>query len=384
MTSVFPYLLSSSILVRLMRPYLLTLGLLAVAAGACGGEVGTLETSPSDERPALAPPVITGHEAAPRVTAAPAAFAPVPGAAPTARKRLSPTQPFTLVVLPDTQYYAEYYPEIFDAQTSWIAANKHALDIQLVVHEGDIVNAPESHAQWQRAVRSLRELDGVVPYALARGNHDLARGVSRLGGLMDSYFPVAKYLQHSWFRETFEVGRMENNFLLVDIKGQKWVVLTLEFGPRDPVLAWANDVLSRHADMPAIVVTHAYLYGDGNRYSRSNHSHAHGAHEVALEGGSNDGEEMWEKLISKQDNILFVLSGHVPDFEAARLTSTRPSGTKVHQLLANYQGRSLGGAGYLRTLSFEPADQRVVVRTYSPYLDKYRADPANQFVLELE
>ena len=44
------------------------------------------------------------------------------------------------------------------------------------------------------------------------------------------------------------------------------MILTLEFGPRDAVLAWADSVLRQHLATPAIVVTHAYLESDDRRY----------------------------------------------------------------------------------------------------------------------
>ena len=45
----------------------------------------------------------------------------------------------------------------------------------------------------------------------------------------------------------------------------KFLVLTLEFKPRDEALAWANRVAGQHADHRIIVVTHGYLTKDGRR-----------------------------------------------------------------------------------------------------------------------
>jgi hypothetical protein len=229
-------------------------------------------------------------------------------------------------------------------------------------------------------------LDGLVPYTLARGNHDLASGVSRAGGLMDTYFPPAAFLQYPWFRETFEAGHMDGNFVLADLGGQKWVVLSLEYGPRDAMLEWADRILREHADLPAIVVTHAYLYSDDTRYDHARAPYQeYNPHDLPLEGGSNDGEEMWQKLISRHSNVRFVLSGHVTaDDGTGRLTSTRADGTRCHQLLADYQVFGEGGDGFLRLMRFDPRTRKVQVQTYSPYLDVWKTDPENQFVLDLE
>jgi len=43
-------------------------------------------------------------------------------------------EPFTVVVLPDTQYYSDHYPEIYEAQTQWIADNRDKERIVFVTH----------------------------------------------------------------------------------------------------------------------------------------------------------------------------------------------------------------------------------------------------------
>ena len=45
----------------------------------------------------------------------------------------------TLAILPDTQYYSEKYPEIFKSQTLYIRERAAQDNIQLVIHEGDVV-----------------------------------------------------------------------------------------------------------------------------------------------------------------------------------------------------------------------------------------------------
>jgi len=47
---------------------------------------------------------------------------------------------FTVVALPDTQIYADDHPELFDAQTTWIADQADALNIAFVTHLGEVVN----------------------------------------------------------------------------------------------------------------------------------------------------------------------------------------------------------------------------------------------------
>jgi hypothetical protein len=43
-----------------------------------------------------------------------------------------------------------------------------------------------------------------------------------------------------------------------------------------------------------------------------------------------------------------------------------------------------GGGGFLRMLEFDYGQKQIRVQTYSPYLDQYMTDDANQFTLSLE
>src|SRR5260370_10311555 len=86
------------------------------------------------------------------------------------------TGDFTVVVLPDTQFYSQTYPQIFDSQTQWVANNAAAQNIQLAIGVGDIVNVGTSATQWGNASPSAGLLDQAhVPYAFAIAHHDYAR-----------------------------------------------------------------------------------------------------------------------------------------------------------------------------------------------------------------
>ena len=88
---------------------------------------------------------------------------------------------FTIIVLPDTQYYSQSYPTIFSAQTQWIVDNRSALNIVYVAHEGDLVNIASSTTQWSRADAAMSLLENPIttglpegiPYGVVPGN---ARG----------------------------------------------------------------------------------------------------------------------------------------------------------------------------------------------------------------
>ena len=306
-----------------------------------------------------------------------------------------PGTPYTIVALPDTQFYAAFYPDIFDAQIRWIVGERALANIAFVVHEGDLVDS-DDRAQWSVATRSMQQLDGVVPYVISTGNHDYGPGgdgwTASRSTLIDSYFPVWKYAPYPWFKGTFDPDHIENSYAVIDVPngGGQWLVISLEFGPRDAVLAWADGIAKQYPTTPAMIVTHAYLYWDNTRYDHFAHSVSGNDAQRASPyvypistspGAVNDGEEIWQKLVLGNSNIQFVLCGHVLDKGVGRLTSTRPDGTTVNQILANYQMNDLGGGGYLRVMQFFPATRTVHVRTYSPYYDNFKTDPDNDFEL---
>ena len=61
---------------------------------------------------------------------------------------------WTLAVLPDTQIYAEAYPQYYDAQTRWLVEHADSHNIRFVLHEGDITNANVT-PHWDNARKSM-------------------------------------------------------------------------------------------------------------------------------------------------------------------------------------------------------------------------------------
>jgi 3',5'-cyclic AMP phosphodiesterase CpdA len=293
-----------------------------------------------------------------------------------------------IAVLPDTQFYACAYPDIFQQQTHWLVEQRTRRNIGMVIHTGDVVDS-DNAAQWQIASNCMHALDGVLPYLVTLGNHDLSAGRASLAA---DYFDAGLLANFSAEAATFEQDRIDNSYAVVRIAGRDWLVLGLEFGPRNRVVAWAEQVLSEHAQLPALLFTHAYLYSDGSRYDRKRvpHQPYHpDDYGLTPDEGINDGEDLWQKLVEPHENVRLVLSGHVIPDGTARSIASRASGSVVHQVLANYQlcdvcpcSEVEGGGGYLRLLRF--TSQAIEVSTYSPHFDRWLRDDENAFVLRLE
>lgn len=304
-----------------------------------------------------------------------------------------PVPPFvqgswTLVLIPDTQTCVWSCPHILDCQTQWIVEHRAVRGIRFVLHEGDVVEHWGSEEEWQRASRSMARLDGQVPYAMCTGNHDYETGEGRPARRtpLNRHFPLSLFQAQPTFAGAFDEGRSENTCHVFSASGVEWLVLALEYGPRDEVVDWANRVMTNSPDRRVILLVHAYLYDDGTRYDhqrRPDQEWNPHDDEIARSSTVNDGEELWRKLVSRHRNVIFVFSGHAIGRGVGRLSSRGDHGNVVHQITANYQMRPSGGEGYLRLVEFLPDGRTVQVKTYSPYLDAYLTSPEHQFTLDI-
>lgn len=292
---------------------------------------------------------------------------------------------FTIAVLPDTQIYARQFPEIFVSQTQWIRDNAQQDNIVFVLHEGDIVNrgnSPDHVFQWDNADEAISLLDGVLPYSLAVGNHDMGsngEAENRDTTNYNLYFPFTRYQAQPWYGGHLGDDN-DNHYVLFESGGMAFMVITLEFGPNSEMVAWANQIVSAHPDRRVIVLTHCYTFHDDTRVGQGDpwNPHTYGIDAI---DDPHDGDELWDQFVRCHENIFLVLSGHVLGDGLGRLTSVGTFGNAVHQVLANYQMLPNGGEGWLRLLRFKPAENLISVTTYSPWLDAFATDAQNEFDL---
>jgi hypothetical protein len=280
---------------------------------------------------------------------------------------------FSIVFLPDTQNYAESFPETYMGQTEWIKERTQPDNIKFVIHLGDIVqNQNKREEEWKLADRAHQVLDGVVPYSMVPGNHDMGmveKRITRDTSLFNKYFPPARFDKNAWYGGHFGDAN-DSNYCLFEAAGMKFLVLSLEMCPRDEVLDWASGVLNKHKDRRVIMATHCYMRPDGRD---KNTSRAYG-----LVGAT--GVELWDKFIRKHENIFMATSGHV--LGVGLQTNANDAGLPVHETLVDYQGLANGGNGWLRIMRFVPSENKIYIKAYSPLLDETNEDPAHTFTLD--
>ena len=185
-----------------------------------------------------------------------------------------------------------------------------------------------------------------------------------------------------------ETGKIDNSFHTFKAGGKNYMIVCLEFGPRNESLDWASSVIQRHPNHRTIIMTHAYLYYDSTRYDwaangdkQKYNPHSYKISKIAA--SINDGQEMWDKLVKKHPNIFMTINGHVVNDGLGYLVSKGDNGNNVHQMLVNFQMLPVGGGAWLRIISFMADDKTLEVHDYSPLYEEFNNGSENRHTITL-
>lgn len=272
---------------------------------------------------------------------------------------------FTFAVETDTQYYNEDYDgnpnQDVDGNYqyqldihNWILANRERMNIQYLFHDGDIIDDEPNEPEWQQADAAYRILDNAgFPYGILAGNHD----VGHLKGdysHFSRYFGENRYNSNPWYGGSYQDNRC--HYDLVSVDGIDFIMMYAGWGINDEEINWMNQVLAQYPERKAILNFHEYLLASG--------------------GMGEEPQRVYNEVVSKNENVCMVLSGHYHNAYNRVDTFTNADGStrKVYSLLFDYQGLPEGGLGYMRLMHFDTKNGRVIVRTYSPSLNDYDAD----------
>jgi hypothetical protein len=367
----------------------------------------------------------------------------------------STARTFTIAVIPDTQNYLDYKRQsaegfsldgrdLFIAQMRDIAARD---DVAFVASVGDVwqhqtldidgehqqrgINAiPNPYLAQELAPTDKTlavEIPGAIegytllaangkPFGVAPGNHDYDAmwsvegfppnlgkppaeltmtpediGLLHIGGL-DNFRSVfgedsAFFADKPWYVSSFRGGA--NSAQVFNAAGYNFLHFALEMAADDPVLAWVESVMAQHPGKPTIITTHDYLDTHGQRRANPlvDLKRVDPAHH-------NTAQELWDKLLSRHDQIFLVLCGH--HHGQSQRVDLNTHGHQVFQVLADYQGRGQAaldagekpdpwrgppglGDGWYRLMEFDMGGPtpRIRVRTWSSHYLTLSADAEN-------
>jgi hypothetical protein len=347
--------------------------------------------------------------------------------------------PFTLVVLPDTQFYAcgtgcdinftgngSIGPAIFNSQTQWVVDNRVARNIVFVTQLGDCVehgnegNDPDGTGssptdpdiEWVRANAAFSILENPttttladgIPYGIAAGNHDQTNiGTTRNGSdeggadgvtftgttkLYNQYFGRHRFCPGGTCRgyvgDNYEFGNptlysdsMDNHYELFSAGGMDFIIIHFEW---DQSANASRTAVLAWAD--AVLTTYS-----NRRAILVSHYFLDGGGTLPTgpwAGFSNQGQAVYDAL-KTHPNLFLMLSGHIPSPSEGIRRETRAGMDPVYAVMSDYQGREEGGNGRLRIMEFRPNDDEIRVFTYSPYMSPpagtFETGPEDQFTL---
>lgn len=292
------------------------------------------------------------------------------------------SQEFTIAVLPDTQTYSQHYPHIVDHQLKWIDSNKN--DFNYVLQLGDLTQN-NVDSEWVVIRNAFNHIENSIPYSVVAGNHDMGnngRADIRNTDLFNKYFPASSFKGEYG---VFETGKSDNYWKFFNHGKQKWMIMGLEFGPRNEVLEWADKVVKDHPERNVIMITHCYMYSDSTRVGEGDNWRPQ-AYGIGKDTGAkqvNDGEQIWNKLVKPNANIRIVLSGHILHSGIGTRVDNNDFGLPVYQMLQNYQsgvkGSQNGGNGYMRIIKINTRKKLMKISTWSPFLRQFNHDEGQNF-----
>jgi len=269
---------------------------------------------------------------------------------------------------------------MFNAQTQWIVNNQNSLNVAYVAHLGDMVQNGDNGGnttEWSVADGALKILENAgIPYGVHPGNHDEGATGSDEGDaaytvLYNTYFGVSRFSGRSYYGGNYGTNN-NNHYDLFSAGGMNFIVIYFAYDYNTAgtglntdfpnVLTWAQGVLKQYSDRHAILVSH-YMMGNGNPAN------------LSIQGGA------IVNGLGGIPNVFLTLAGHYNTLPGEGQRTSVVSGNTVQGLMSDYQDQPNGGNGWLRIMTFSPANNQISVQTYSPVLNQYMTDTASQFTV---
>lgn len=286
-----------------------------------------------------------------------------------------------IVVIGDIQEYTKnddlaYY---LCMTNHWIRnQQKYFNNFACVLQNGDITWS-NVNSQWVRADYAFSFLGDEILFIPSTGNHDYdwvsgSRITDRNSSLFNSLTNI-KSLKKQQIQQ-YEKRKLDNIIVPIKMGSDSLYVIALEFGPRKEAVAWADSIVRSNICKRFILMTHEWLSPDGLRVDKESYAASQ------LSGLSySTPEEVWNKLVYPNDNILCVLCGH--NGFCKYLFSENKRGRKVCQVLFNLQYQVNGGDGMVQLWEFPDNENIINISVYNTITRKYHLNPETRVTIQL-
>ena len=232
----------------------------------------------------------------------------------------------------------------------------------------------------------LRMKEAGLDFSLVRGNHDSwdsfnkyigtgsASDTLNYAGLVDEvYVHPNGTVDYTNTIHYFSAGNLD------------YMVITLDFGASDAILKWAGERIEANPYKNVIITTHAYMYKDGTTIATNESVPPSQNKDNAVydKTNINNGDDIWNKLISRYPNIVLAISGHEASENVVLSQWTGDNGNVVSNLLIDPQGLDKtyyndGCAGAVAMFYLSNGGKTVDVRFWSTARNCY-IKASNQF-----
>lgn len=128
------------------------------------------------------------------------------------------------------------------------------------------------------------------------------------------------------------------------------------------MLDWASNVLANYSSRKAIIVSH-YIIGSKGGFGAQ-------------------GKRIYNR-VKGFPNVFMMLCGHIGARGGEALRVDTYQGNTIRTFLSDYQNRWGGGHGLMRLYSFSVEENKIRVRTFSPYTNNSETDSDNHFTTPL-
>ena len=303
------------------------------------------------------------------------------------KTRVSKNSEF-IILIPDIQNYISnagndvYLEKIID----WILKFTSAgFKIKAVLQVGDVTNF-NSRPEWEKAQKIFSKLNNKIDYISTTGNHDY--GDNGACNNRNTYF--SEYFNFSTNPtsvSTFERNKFENTYIKVNIHNKPFQIFTLEFGPRDKVMSWADSIAKANPNVTGMLMTHAYLFKNKQRFNYQdkslNQKNSPKDYKNLFPkfgiGNVNDGEDIWNKFLFPNSNLKFAFCGHQTGDYIGNLITKNKANSEVLQLMFNTQAFPNGGDGWIQIMEFFDDKKTVGIKTYSAFYNTWKTDAYHQY-----
>jgi hypothetical protein len=237
------------------------------------------------------------------------------------------------VWIPDIHLEMTGQPATWIAQAKWINSNQFGYNIQGIFCAGDVYISPtgqdyepkEMPPAWNEGF-SLIDAMG-KPYLTCAGNHDYDGGIYNTTSF-DQNIGYQRIFQKPWYVSYWAAPpvagmgdpgtpplppggypSMATQAIRFDVGARQFLVIALEFFPRQGALDWAASIINQFPASDVIILDHGYMTMLGNLFTVNGDDNNNFAPSPTYNPGFTTGVQVnaWARTFP---NVRLVLCGH--------------------------------------------------------------------------